>query len=464
MLLDCHRTLIPRRMEQSQRLKNAREQHDPRRVQRWSNPINATDLTYATLVFDHREGNELPSDELPSDFDTEEGSPSLEKIVQNTNVVVRTRANNPPSGSPSTPPDGEIPILDSNSSSANPPLTSQKRAHDLVAVWDQNSENRLRGRVKRNARQIQRDHTYNEIQCEVAESFIDSHCHIDFIFNRGKGTDWRQTESGCWHNYFRGCIPNFIDPRLFLERYYDECDLGWIEEQLQDPLVLGATYGCHPHYGSEHEHEIDEILMPMIKEKEKFKTLAIGECGLDYKRSEVDPTVQKNVFQKQLQLAKDHELPLVVHCRSGSRGDAETDCLDIMRGMGLSRFHNIHRHCFTGSWEVAKRWMRQYENIYFGFTSVCAAWENSEGERQKYEVLEKLPLRRMLLETDAPYFRPTQYDYNKGPKGCEKLSFPPMAVNVAFVIARAKNINVNEVIKVTTSNAMRMYCIKDFDD
>ncbi|KIH45677.1 hypothetical protein ANCDUO_24281, partial [Ancylostoma duodenale] len=73
---------------------------------------------------------------------------------------------------------------------------------------------------------------------------------------------------------------------------------------------------------------------------------------------------------------------------------------------GLSRFHNIHRHCFTENWEVAQKWIDAFDNIYFGFTSAVANWEQSAPD--KYEVLKRLPLRRMLLETDAPYFRPRQ--------------------------------------------------------
>ncbi|KHJ80890.1 hypothetical protein OESDEN_19430, partial [Oesophagostomum dentatum] len=68
---------------------------------------------------------------------------------------------------------------------------------------------------------------------------------------------------------------------------------------------------------------------------------------------------------------------------------------------------------------------------------MIANWEQTSPE--KYEVLKRLPLRRMLLETDAPYFRPRQYDSAKT-NGCERFALPPMAVNVAFVIARAKGI------------------------
>ncbi|ETN79425.1 hypothetical protein NECAME_09828, partial [Necator americanus] len=92
------------------------------------------------------------------------------------------------------------------------------------------------------------------------------------------------------------------------------------------------------------------------------------------------------------------------------------------------------------------------------FTSAVANWEQSAPE--KYEVLKRLPLRRVLLETDAPYFRPRQYDAAKT-SVCERFALPPMAVNVAFVIAKAKNMDVNDVIRETTQNVLQMYCIKE---
>ncbi|KAK6061650.1 hydrolase, TatD family, partial [Cooperia oncophora] len=186
-----------------------------------------------------------------------------------------------------------------------------------------------------------------------------------------------------------------------------------------------------------------------------------------HSRSDGDPEVQKEVFSTQLDLAKHFDLPIVIHCRSGPRGtfDAEESCLEVLEKTGISGFHNIHRHCFTENWDVACRWLRKYPNMCFGFTSIISSWE--QNEKEKYEVLKRLPLRKILLETDAPYFRPNQYDCVKGGKNLchyDKISFPPMAVNVAFVIAKAKNLDVNEVIRETTMNAKLFYRIMNYDE
>ncbi|VDL63265.1 unnamed protein product [Nippostrongylus brasiliensis] len=297
-------------------------------------------------------------------------------------------------------------------------------------------------------------HTYSDIRHEVSQSFIDSHCHLDFLHNRHGSNDWNNSSSKFGHPYFSGCIPNFVNPAIFTE-YSVGYDPEWLKRELQNPFVLGATYGCHPHFSHQYGHEIRKLLKPILEAQQRYKCLAIGECGLDYKRNDVDATTQKRVFMAQLLLAKEHDLPIVIHCRSGPRGDAESDCLQVMQQAELPTSHLIHRHCFSESWKVAKRWLQEYTNIHFAFTSICASWENPK-HKNKWEVLEKLPLGKILLETDGPYFKPAQYHSLANNDTRDDVSYPPMAVNVAFIIARAKNIDVNEVIKTTTENTRRV--------
>ncbi|PIO75425.1 hypothetical protein TELCIR_02520 [Teladorsagia circumcincta] len=99
-----------------------------------------------------------------------------------------------------------------------------------------------------------------------------------------------------------------------------------------------------------------------------------------------------------------------------------------------------------------------------GFTSLISSWE--QHDKEKYEVLKRLPIRKILLETDAPFFRPNQYDCVRNGKNFsqyDKISFPPMAVNVAFVIAKAKNMDVNDVIRETTTNAKMLYGLMNYE-
>ncbi|KAK6016966.1 hydrolase, TatD family, partial [Ostertagia ostertagi] len=139
-------------------------------------------------------------------------------------------------------------------------------------------------------------------------------------------------------------------------------NLSWIEEeQIKDPSVLGTSYGCHPHYADQFKDTIRETLVQLLKERGKHKIVAIGECGIDYMRSTVDPEVQKEVFFTQLCLAKDYGLPIIIHCRSGHRGtlDAEASCMEVLDKAEIPSCYPIHRHCFTENWEVAVMWLKR---------------------------------------------------------------------------------------------------------
>ncbi|EPB77607.1 hydrolase, TatD family [Ancylostoma ceylanicum] len=396
------------------------------------------------------------------------------------------------------------------------PATSSPMKNDRVA-------GRLNGRISYAER---KEHTYDDvgikfnfgvIQNEVDEYYIDSHCHLDFIYKKYSygGLDcWLESEPGISHRKFLGCIPNFIEPSLFVKNgeKSPQYDFDWILEQLKSNYVLGATYGCHPHFADTFKDSIHETLVDLLQDRHKSKLLAIGECGLDYMKSDADSDVQVEVFRAQLALAKEYQVPLVIHCRSGPRGpgDAEKVC--------LSALNDVMSRQKTGRGDVG------YISYFEGFTSAVANWEQSAPD--KYEVLKRLPLRRMLLETDAPYFRPRQtwvldrrtsvpmsdalgkdrpslglsrfhnihrhcftenwdiaqkwmdafdniyfglfpvmgfirnYDSAKT-NNCDRFALPPMAVNVAFVIAKAKNMDVNQVIRETTQNALQMYCIRN---
>ncbi|KHJ87449.1 hydrolase, TatD family [Oesophagostomum dentatum] len=203
------------------------------------------------------------------------------------------------------------------------------------------------------------------IRTEVKEFFFDSHCHLDFIYKKyscGGIDSWLKSEPGIMHEKFIGCIPNFIEPNLFVENLDPaQYDMDWILQQLQSKYVLGASYGCHPHYGDAFDDRILEKLQYLVENRRMSKLLAIGECGLDYMK-------RVECYTAQLALARKKDVPLVIHCRSGPRGpgDAEKMCLSAMEEAGLSRFHNIHRHCFTENWDTAQKWMESYDNVYFG--------------------------------------------------------------------------------------------------
>ncbi|CAI4229573.1 unnamed protein product [Auanema sp. JU1783] len=299
----------------------------------------------------------------------------------------------------------------------------------------------------------------NEQMVLRASKFYDSHCHLDYIFNKLKKVSgnlnyWKKKYPEAFPDGFGGCFPNFIDPELFVESLKsDTYDIEWIKSEIQNPLVVGCAFGCHPRFASMCTEEFIRTIELFCEDFGTYKVKAIGECGLDFYRSTESFADQVKALQRQILVAVRFNLPLVIHCRSGSV-DAEEPCLRVLASeKSLSRFHNIHRHCFTGSWETAQKWMSYFPNIYFGYTSGCC---NFGAKSEEMEALRKIPLERILLETDAPYFKPQSFSNVQ----TGSVALPGMAISVAEFLAMERGLSVDAVIQQTTRNFARMYVFK----
>ncbi|MEA4826750.1 MAG: TatD family hydrolase [Clostridium sp.] len=154
-----------------------------------------------------------------------------------------------------------------------------------------------------------------------------------------------------------------------------------------------AAVGIHPENAYELTDEAFEEIKQMTKNS---KVRAIGEIGLDYYWDENPPKdVQKEVFRRQMQLAKELNLPVVIHDR-----EAHGDTLEIMK-----EFPEVKGvlHCFSGSVEFARECLKL--GYYIGFTGVVT-FKNA---KKVLEVAKEVPLDRLLVETDCPYMAPTPY-------------------------------------------------------
>nr|XP_037290396.1 putative deoxyribonuclease TATDN2 [Rhipicephalus microplus] len=141
----------------------------------------------------------------------------------------------------------------------------------------------------------------------------------------------------------------------------------------------------------------EDIEDAMIDVLEQPKVVALGEIGLDYSsNNHCDHKLQQLVFRRQLQLASKGKLPLVIHSR-----DASQDMLRILKEE-MPAYWPIHRHCFTGGWTEAQQWMDTFPNLFLGLTPLVGF--HSAGPLA--EVGHRIPLDRLLLEMDAPYFLP----------------------------------------------------------
>lgn len=162
--------------------------------------------------------------------------------------------------------------------------------------------------------------------------------------------------------------------------------------------------------------------------------VAIGEIGLDYHWMEDPEEVQKEGFRKQIELARRVKLPIVIHTR-----EALQDTLDI-----LKEYKNVGGilHCYPGSYEAAKPFLDRY---YIGVGGTVTFKNN----RKTKELVKKLSLEKIVLETDCPYLTPVPFRGKRNEPGYTKY--------VAEEIARIKEISVEEVINITTENAKKIY-------
>ncbi|KAL6080710.1 hypothetical protein STEG23_008854 [Scotinomys teguina] len=269
------------------------------------------------------------------------------------------------------------------------------------------------------------------------EGFIDTHCHLDMLFSKlsfkGSFAKFRKIYSYSFPKEFQGCISNFCDPRT-LSR-------GLWEELLSEDLVWGA-FGCHPHFARYYNEYQERNILYALRHP---KAVVFGEMGLDYSYKCTTPVQEQvKVFEKQLRLAVSLKKPLLIHCR-----EADEDLLGIMKKC-VPYDYKIHRHCFTGDYPLIEPLLEHFPNMYVGFTAVLtytSAW-------QARNALKKIPLERILVETDAPYFLPRGV-----PKSVCQYSHPGMAMHIVQDIARIKNESLFHTLATLRENTRRLYNI-----
>lgn len=195
-----------------------------------------------------------------------------------------------------------------------------------------------------------------------------------------------------------------------------------------------GSAGIHPENASE---LTNENLLKIRDFAKHPKCVAIGEIGLDYHWDEPDRCTQKNCFEQQLALAKEENLPLIIHSR-----DAAKDTLEILKSHHCEDIGGVI-HCFSYSLEMAKKFLDM--GFYIGIGGVVT-FKNS---KKLKEIVTYLPLDRILLETDCPYMAPEPV------RGTRNNS--NHLIYVAQEISRLKNIDYDIVTSATMKNALSMY-------
>ncbi|KAM5290321.1 LOW QUALITY PROTEIN: putative deoxyribonuclease TATDN2 [Glossophaga mutica] len=267
----------------------------------------------------------------------------------------------------------------------------------------------------------------------LKEGFIDTHCHLDMLYSKlsfkGTFTKFRKMYSHSFPKEFQGCISNFCDPCTIKDG---------LEKLLKEDMVWGA-FGCHPHF-ARYYNEYQE--RNILKALQHPKAVAFGEIGLDYSYKCSTPIPQQHKILRQLQLAVSLKKPLVIHCR-----EADKDLLDIMKKI-VPPDYKIHRHCFTSSYQVIEPLLEYFPNMFVGFTAVLtytSAW-------QARDSLKKIPLERVVVETDTPYFLPYGV-----PKSLCQYAHPGLALHTIQEIAAIKDQPLYHTLATLRKNTSLLY-------
>lgn len=201
----------------------------------------------------------------------------------------------------------------------------------------------------------------------------------------------------------------------------------------QHTFIYGAV-GIHP----DEVGELNEEAFAWLRKQCSYpKVVAVGEIGLDYYWNKEKHEVQKYWFRRQMELAKEQRLPMIIHSR-----EAAADTLEEVSKAHSPGLRGVI-HCFSYSPEMAKEYLNM--GYYIGIGGVVT-FKNA---KKLKEVVKMLPLNRILLETDCPYLAP---EPNRGKRN-SSLYLP----YVAEAIAQLKGIEAEEVVRVTNKNARALY-------
>ncbi len=250
--------------------------------------------------------------------------------------------------------------------------------------------------------------------------FIDSHCHINFPELAENITD---VLAQMQHNEVVGALCVSVNLADFPQ-------VLALAEQHQN---IFASVGVHPDYEGVEEPDVARL----VDLAQHQKVVAIGETGLDYFRLKGNLEWQRARFRTHIRAARECCKPLIVHTR-----EAAQDTLRLMEEEGASQVGGV-MHCFTETWEVAEAALAM--GFYISFSGIVTFKKAT----QIKEVAQRMPLERMLIETDAPYLAPAPY------RG--KLNQPAYVKHVAEEIARLREIPLAEVGLATTDNFYRLF-------
>jgi TatD DNase family protein len=253
---------------------------------------------------------------------------------------------------------------------------------------------------------------------------IDSHAHIN-------AEEFRDDRILVIERTFQEGIKALLCPAELTEEKDLEIALDLVDTY---PNIIAAA-GVHPHNARNFNHDLAVTLQELTREK---KIHAVGEIGLDFHYNLSSRKDQIQAFRTQLHLAQELDLPVVVHSRNaGKEIAAAIKEVHYTRGGVL--------HCFTEDWAFAKYLMDHH--FWVSFSGILT-YPNADSLR---EVAKKMPLDRILIETDSPYLVPVPY------RGKIKRNEPLYVKEIAQMLAQIKHMQVEEIATITSQNFSSLF-------
>jgi TatD DNase family protein len=255
--------------------------------------------------------------------------------------------------------------------------------------------------------------------------FVDSHCHIDGPEYDADREDvvQRARDAGV------GAILNVGtgDPHSgALKRAVD------LAEKHDD---IYAAVGTHPHDARLFDARAEHTIKTLVKSS---RVIAWGEIGLDYHYDHSPRALQRDVFRRQLHLARDAGLPVIIHTR-----EAEEDTIDILKSEWATSGLSGIMHCFSGGLQLAEN------AIELGFKISFAGILTFKKADDLREVARQVPLNRLLIETDCPYLSPIPFRGQRNE--------PAHVVEVARCLAVIHGLDIERIGAITTKNFARLF-------
>ncbi|MCS7080976.1 MAG: TatD family hydrolase [Chloracidobacterium sp.] len=255
--------------------------------------------------------------------------------------------------------------------------------------------------------------------------FVDSHCHIDFysydddraeVLSRARAAGVELMLEICGGDIGRGSL-----------------DIG-MRIVKSEPDVYGAV-GIHPHDAAAYDPPLEAKLLDLMAHP---KVVAWGEIGLDYYYDRSPRDVQRRVFARQMTLARERDLPIILHIR-----DADEDMAAMLRDHWVGVERPGIFHCFSGSWKLMET------GVELGFHISFSGNLTFKKNHELRDIARAVPLDRLLIETDCPFLSPEPY------RG--KRNEPARVLEVARCLAQLHEMDIADIGRLTTANFRRLF-------